>query len=124
MAKFQQNLLVVKIGPPIGLGTGVARDRVDAILLADALNCCSGAYGTRGCTVKVLVADRFESVGVEGLQQCGCEVVLDQHLSGEALISSVSEHDPVRRSCGPPVRTGVRWADTERSAVQAGADRP
>ena len=44
--------------------------------------------------MKVLVADRFESVGIEGLQRCGCEVVLDQHLSGDALISAISEHDP------------------------------
>ena len=44
--------------------------------------------------MKVLVADRFESVGVEGLRQCGCEVVLDPHLSGDALISAISEHDP------------------------------
>lgn len=44
--------------------------------------------------MKILVADRFEPVGVEGLQQCGCEVVLDPHLSDDALISAISEHDP------------------------------
>lgn len=44
--------------------------------------------------MKVLVADQFEAVGVEGLRRCGCEVVVDQHLSGEALVQAMRQHDP------------------------------
>ncbi len=44
--------------------------------------------------MRVLVADRFETVGVEGLQECGCEVLVDPHLSGDALVAAVREHDP------------------------------
>ena len=73
--------------------------------------------------MKVLAADRFESIGVEGLQQCGCEVVVDQHLSGESLISAISEHDPdvlVVRSTG--VARGMIMAGSALSLiVRAGA---
>ncbi len=44
--------------------------------------------------MKVLVADRFESIGVEGLRRCGCEVIVDQHLSGDSLVSAIAEHSP------------------------------
>lgn len=44
--------------------------------------------------MKVLVADHFESVGVKGLKEGGCEVIVDEHLSGETLLAAVKEHDP------------------------------
>jgi D-3-phosphoglycerate dehydrogenase len=44
--------------------------------------------------MKVLVADRFEAIGVEGLQALGCEVIVDPHLSGESLREALKSHRP------------------------------
>ena len=73
--------------------------------------------------MKVLIADRYESVGLEGLRQCGCEVVIDQHLSGDSLISAISEHDPdvlVVRSTGV-ARETIQAGRSLSLIVRAGA---
>ncbi len=44
--------------------------------------------------MKVLVADRFESIGIKGLEETGCEVIIDPHLSGDELTAAISEHHP------------------------------
>lgn len=41
--------------------------------------------------MKVLIADKFESAGVEELKSAGCEVVQDADLSGDALRAAVTE---------------------------------
>ena len=43
---------------------------------------------------KVLVADKFETVGVDGLKDLGCEVVLRPDVKAEALAAAVAEDDP------------------------------
>lgn len=44
--------------------------------------------------MKVLIADRFEVVGIEGLEGLGCEVIVDPHLSDDALSAAVAEQQP------------------------------
>jgi D-3-phosphoglycerate dehydrogenase len=41
--------------------------------------------------MKVLIADKFESTGVEQLRAAGCEVVQNPDLSGEALVAAVGK---------------------------------
>lgn len=41
--------------------------------------------------MKVLVADKLEQSGIEGLQAAGCEVVHEPDLEGEALASAIAE---------------------------------
>ncbi|MBS1713243.1 MAG: hydroxyacid dehydrogenase [Armatimonadetes bacterium] len=42
--------------------------------------------------MKVLVADKFEKSGLEGLKALGCDVVNEPDLSGEALAAAIKEH--------------------------------
>jgi D-3-phosphoglycerate dehydrogenase len=44
--------------------------------------------------MRVLVADKFETVGVEGLKDLGCEVVLQPDVKAEELPSTLHELDP------------------------------
>lgn len=44
--------------------------------------------------MKVLIADKFEKSGVEGLTALGCEVVSDPDLGPETLPGAMKEHDP------------------------------
>ncbi len=44
--------------------------------------------------MKVLVADKFEKVGIDGLKELGCAVVSQPDLSAEALPGALKEHDP------------------------------
>lgn len=39
--------------------------------------------------MKVLVADRFEQSGLDGLQSAGCEVVYGAELKGDALTEAI-----------------------------------
>ncbi|QQS48657.1 MAG: hydroxyacid dehydrogenase [Acidobacteriota bacterium] len=41
--------------------------------------------------MKVLIADKFEESGIEGLEAVGCEVVSDPNLKDEALVEAVRE---------------------------------
>ncbi len=45
-------------------------------------------------TLTVLIADKFEAVGVDGLQALGCIVHSDPDLSIDTLPAAVKEHDP------------------------------
>ncbi len=44
--------------------------------------------------MKVLIADRFEKVGIDGLKELGCSVVSQPDLTAEALPGAVREVDP------------------------------
>lgn len=45
-------------------------------------------------TLKVLIADKFEPVGVEGLRAMGCQVMLNPDLTPETLPAVMAEFDP------------------------------
>ena len=40
--------------------------------------------------MKVLIADKFEASGVSGLQEAGCEVILEPALQGDALAAAIA----------------------------------
>lgn len=44
--------------------------------------------------MKVLVADKFETVGVDGLKDLGCDVVLRPDVTADTLAATVKEVDP------------------------------
>ena len=44
--------------------------------------------------MKVLIADKFETVGIDGLKELGCTVVSQPDLTAEALPATVQEVDP------------------------------
>ena len=44
--------------------------------------------------MKVLVADKFETVGVDGLKDLGCEVVLRSDVKAEDLAETIREVNP------------------------------
>jgi D-3-phosphoglycerate dehydrogenase len=44
--------------------------------------------------MKVLIADKFEKVGIDGLKELGCTVVSQPDLSAEALPAAIKEVDP------------------------------
>src|ERR1041384_3252986 len=44
--------------------------------------------------MKILIADKFEKVGVDGLKELGCTVVSLPDLTAEALPVALREHDP------------------------------
>lgn len=44
--------------------------------------------------MKVLIADKFETVGIDGLQELGCEVVSRPDLTADALPAAMREVDP------------------------------
>ena len=44
--------------------------------------------------MKVLVADKFETVGVDGLKDLGCDVVLRPDVTVDALPALIREVDP------------------------------
>ncbi len=44
--------------------------------------------------MKVLVADKFEQSGLEGLRQLGCEVIYDPSLKEESLVEALRLHNP------------------------------
>lgn len=44
--------------------------------------------------MKVLVADKFEQSGLDGLRMLGCEVIYDPSLKEESLISALRQHNP------------------------------
>lgn len=60
--------------------------------------------------MKVLVADKFESVGLEGLRSLGCEVLYEPHLKGEALGEAI-------RSTGAEVLV-VRSTEVPEAAIE------
>jgi D-3-phosphoglycerate dehydrogenase len=44
--------------------------------------------------MKVLIADKFEKVGIDGLKELGCTIVSQPDLTAEALPAAVKEADP------------------------------
>lgn len=44
--------------------------------------------------MKVLVADKFEAVGVDGLKAAGCEVVVNPELKDDALVAAIKTESP------------------------------
>ncbi len=48
----------------------------------------------RSSAARILIADRFESSGLEALKRLGCEVRLDPELAGGTLGDAVAEYDP------------------------------
>jgi D-3-phosphoglycerate dehydrogenase len=44
--------------------------------------------------MKILIADKFENVGIDGLKELGCTVVSQPDLSAETLPAALQEHDP------------------------------
>jgi D-3-phosphoglycerate dehydrogenase len=44
--------------------------------------------------MKVLIADKFEKVGIDGLQELGCEVVSQPDVKAEGLAALIGETDP------------------------------
>jgi D-3-phosphoglycerate dehydrogenase len=44
--------------------------------------------------MKVLIADKFEKVGIDGLNELGCTVVLRPELTADALPAAIKEVDP------------------------------
>ena len=44
--------------------------------------------------MKVLIADKFEKVGIDGLKELGCSIVSQPDLTAEALPAAVRETDP------------------------------
>jgi D-3-phosphoglycerate dehydrogenase len=72
--------------------------------------------------VKVLVADKFEQSGLDGLAAAGCEVVSDPSLKDEALLGAIARQRPdvlVVRSTKVPA--AAFEGTSLRLAVRAGA---
>ena len=44
--------------------------------------------------MKVLIADKFEKVGIDGLKELGCEVVSQPDVKAEGLAALIRETDP------------------------------
>ena len=44
--------------------------------------------------MKVLIADKFEKVGIDGLKELGCTVVSQPELSATTLLATLTEQDP------------------------------
>src|SRR5437867_1773077 len=45
-------------------------------------------------TLKVLIADKFEAAGVEGLRNLGCSITSNPDLTPETLPAAMAELDP------------------------------
>ena len=69
--------------------------------------------------MKVLVADKFEQSGLDGLKAAGCEVVFQPDASGDALVAAIEQTQAPR--AGRAVDAGHRSDDGCGRAV---ADRP
>ncbi len=63
--------------------------------------------------MKVLIADKFEKVGVDGLKELGCEVTLQPDLTAEQLPDAVRAADPAVLI--------VRGTKVSAAALEAGA---
>jgi D-3-phosphoglycerate dehydrogenase len=44
--------------------------------------------------MKILIADKFEKVGIDGLKELGCTVVSQPDLSADTLPAALKQHDP------------------------------
>lgn len=71
--------------------------------------------------MKVLVADKFEEVGLQGLKGAGFEVVYDPALKEEALRDAIAEQKPDALIVRSTVVTAEMMNDSLRLIVRAGA---
>jgi D-3-phosphoglycerate dehydrogenase len=72
--------------------------------------------------MKVLVADKFERSGLDGLADAGCEVVFEPGLADQALVEAVARHRPeVLVVRGTRVPAAVLEAGPLALVVRAGA---
>jgi D-3-phosphoglycerate dehydrogenase len=73
--------------------------------------------------MRVLIADKFEKVGIDGLKELGCSVVSQPDLTAEALTSAVKDVDPhILIVRGTKVTAGTLHAGTSLTLViRAGA---
>ncbi|MEX2270815.1 MAG: NAD(P)-dependent oxidoreductase [Vicinamibacterales bacterium] len=72
--------------------------------------------------MKVLIADKFEQSGVEGLQAAGCEVLLEPELKDDALAAAIGESGAdVLVVRGTKVTEGMLDAGRLSLIVRAGA---
>ncbi len=70
----------------------------------------------------VLIADKFEQSGREGLQAIGCEVSFQPDLKDDALVAAIAEHKPdVLVVRGTKVTEGMLAAGPLKLIVRAGA---
>jgi D-3-phosphoglycerate dehydrogenase len=63
--------------------------------------------------VKILIADKFEQAGIDGLTDLGCEVVSEPGLGADDLAGAIAGHDPVVLI--------VRSTKVHAPAIQAGS---
>lgn len=73
--------------------------------------------------MKVLVADKFEAEGVQGLKSAGCEVVVDPELKDDALVKAIGRERPavlVVRST-KVAEPMLAASDTLKLVIRAGA---
>jgi D-3-phosphoglycerate dehydrogenase len=72
--------------------------------------------------MRVLIADKFEQSGREGLQAIGCEVVFQPDLKDDALVAAIVEHKPdVLVVRGTKVTEPMLAAGPLKLIVRAGA---
>jgi D-3-phosphoglycerate dehydrogenase len=72
--------------------------------------------------MRVLIADKFEQSGREGLQAIGCEVVFQPDLKDDALVAAIVEHKPdVLVVRGTKVTDPMLAAGPLKLIVRAGA---
>jgi D-3-phosphoglycerate dehydrogenase len=69
--------------------------------------------GAAPCGLNILIADKFEAAGVRGLENLGCDVVMNPELSPETLPAALREHNPDVLI--------VRSTTVTRSAVESAA---
>src|SRR5438034_2043900 len=73
-------------------------------------------------TMLVLIADKFEQTGRDGLQAIGCEVSFQPDLKDEALVQAIAEHEPdVLVVRGTRVTESMLAAGPLKLIVRAGA---
>jgi D-3-phosphoglycerate dehydrogenase len=65
--------------------------------------------------MKVLIADKFERVGIDGLKEIGCTVISQPDLTAETLPAALKQHDPQALV--------VRSTKVTRAALGAAASR-
>ena len=72
--------------------------------------------------MKVLVADKFEQSGLNALSACGCEVLFQPDLNGDALVAAIRESQaPVLVVRSTPVTEAMLDAGALSLIVRAGA---
>jgi D-3-phosphoglycerate dehydrogenase len=72
--------------------------------------------------MQVLIADKFEQSGQDGLQAIGCEVSFQPNLKDEALVAAITEHQPdVLVVRGTKVTEPMLAAGPLKLVVRAGA---